>query len=195
MPIKQWFEHQFAANGKYIVKLTGMNECDSLTREKEITVDYAIANDFDYTAQDLTLSYTVDPTYLEGVYWSFGDGASSQELAPVHTYATNGVYTVSLSMYSVPEVHTITKEIQVGSGAGIDDNMAGRQLNIYPNPASGSVTINSLYSELVSIYTMQGQLVKQQRLQQGDNTVDISSIDRGIYLVACHGELSKLIVR
>lgn len=49
--------------------------------------------------------------------WSFGDGGTSTERSPVHTYTTAGTYTVTLTATNAGGSNTITKagEIVVGS--------------------------------------------------------------------------------
>ena len=51
-------------------------------------------------------------------FWEFGDGATSQEFAPTHTYLADGTYTVSLNMITslgAQGVITKTDYISVGS--------------------------------------------------------------------------------
>ena len=91
--------------GSYTVVLTatGPNGVDTLTRTNYITV----------SASPPTALFTADPTsgkkdlrvefsnsslrYSTSV-WDFGDGNTSTENNPVHTYTTSGTYDVSLSV-------------------------------------------------------------------------------------------------
>lgn len=43
-------------------------------------------------------------------WWFFGDGQTSREQSPSHTYAANGIYTVSLVAINSGEPETVTKE-------------------------------------------------------------------------------------
>src|SRR5690606_13497198 len=55
---------------------------------------------FNWTAEELTVSFTSTSTDDGGApahAWDFGDGSSSTEENPVHTYAADGSYTVTLT--------------------------------------------------------------------------------------------------
>jgi len=57
---------------------------------------------FTYTTSDLTVDFTDQSTDSDGTIsgwsWDFGDGATSTEQNPSHTYAADGTYTVSLTV-------------------------------------------------------------------------------------------------
>ena len=48
-----------------------------------------------------------------GVYWDFGDGSTSTDLAPSHTYYIPGSYNVTLNIYSVSGTATNTQQIYI----------------------------------------------------------------------------------
>jgi PKD repeat protein len=58
--------------------------------------------DFTYTTTDLTVDFTDQSTDSDGSVvawsWGFGDGATSTEQNPSHTYARDGTYTVKLTV-------------------------------------------------------------------------------------------------
>jgi Zn-dependent metalloprotease/chitodextrinase len=60
------------------------------------------AADFSYTMDGLTVSFTDESTApsgsIESWNWEFGDGETSSEQNPVHSYAAAGSYTVTLSV-------------------------------------------------------------------------------------------------
>lgn len=68
----------------------------------------------------LTVQFTDQTTGdINGWWWFFGDGQTSREENPSHTYTTNGTYTVSLTAFVSGEPQTMTKDdyIRVGSQA------------------------------------------------------------------------------
>ncbi len=97
--------HTYSDSGHYTVTLTATNSCGSDTETK---VDYitvtctAPVADFEGspTSGDapLTVNFTDlstnNPTAWE---WDFGDGGTSTEQNPTHTYNTAGTYTVTLT--------------------------------------------------------------------------------------------------
>jgi PKD repeat protein len=94
--------------GTYTVCLTVYSACDNTidTYCEEITVEGCppCVSYFDYV-QDPNDIYTV---YFNNVpvdsiaswFWEFGDGTSSNEQLPTHTYASEGIYEVCLTVYS-----------------------------------------------------------------------------------------------
>lgn len=56
-------------------------------------------------------------------------------------------------------------------------------INVYPNPSSGFVNINSTKESLIFIYNSLGQPVHKTKIFQGQNKLDLSAIAPGIYFV------------
>ena len=95
--------HTYNSAGTFTVKLTATNSCGSntKTRPSYITViDKPVAN-FTGTptngCKPLTVNFTDqssnNPTSR---YWTFGDGGTSTQKNPSHTYNSKGTYTVTL---------------------------------------------------------------------------------------------------
>ncbi|MCX6285145.1 MAG: T9SS type A sorting domain-containing protein, partial [Bacteroidetes bacterium] len=72
-------------------------------------------------------------------------------------------------------------------GNSINDHSENNKhfLNLYPNPASKIVTVNTGMNEhsVISIYNMQGQLLLQQQAKQGKTDIDISELAKGVYIL------------
>ncbi|SVD00995.1 uncharacterized protein METZ01_LOCUS353849, partial [marine metagenome] len=52
----------------------------------------------------------VENTAIDSFHWDFGDGNTSSEQHPTHSYADYGVYTVSLIVYGAEASDSLTKE-------------------------------------------------------------------------------------
>ncbi|MFA5415070.1 MAG: DUF2341 domain-containing protein, partial [Methanoregula sp.] len=121
--------HTYAANGNYTVNLTisnsyGSNSCVKtgyITVGSGIPVGAFTANATSGNAP-LTVQFTdgstVNPTSWS---WDFGDGATSTEQNPVHSYAANGNYTINLTVSNSYGSTSCVKTdyITVGSGVPI----------------------------------------------------------------------------
>ena len=134
-------------------------------------------------------------------YWSFGDGSTSTDSFPIHTYGTPGYFTICLTItdsancvssycdsffYSFKtgggEIHELNAVNPVATGINIISPQLS--LSVYPDPASTEVTIGagSLPVDLAVIYSVTGQQLSQSE-RPVNNKVDISSLADGIYFM------------
>jgi len=65
----------------------------------------------------------------------------------------------------------------------VDDFNFDNNLSVYPNPAKNQVNIKLDRNSVYSIYNINGRLLKQGKLLQGINTLNIKNIRRGIYFI------------
>jgi uncharacterized repeat protein (TIGR01451 family) len=98
-------EHIYTNPGRYTVSLTATNACgsDSETRTEYIVIHAGPTADFSAEPRSgtvpMSVSFTDLSTSAMGITswsWSFGDGATSPDRNPLHTYTAVGTYTVSL---------------------------------------------------------------------------------------------------
>ncbi len=77
------------------------------------------------TVDGLTATFTNESKYASSYKWDFGDGASSTDSSPVHTYAAKGKYVPTLYATgadgTVKEASTVL-HISKGSAIKMDDN-------------------------------------------------------------------------
>ena len=97
--------HIYGAPGVYTVTLVSSNNfsCnDTLVIQNLITVNPPLANFTVNSACGNQLTYSFINTSIGGTsyLWNFGDGTTSTAFSPSHTYAANGVYTVTLTVTS-----------------------------------------------------------------------------------------------
>lgn len=78
---------------------------------------------FSHSANKLVVSFSdssTDDTGVTGHAWNFGDGASSSEVSPTHTYLTAGNYSVQLTVTDADSASdTMTKVVTVSSGGEV----------------------------------------------------------------------------
>ncbi len=104
--------HSYSSSGTYTVELTVTdNEGATDTTTKNITVQSSEENtvptaDFSYDPTEPTSGETIQFTdtsedldgSISSYSWNFGDGSSSTEASPSHTYSSSGTYTVELTV-------------------------------------------------------------------------------------------------
>ena len=69
---------------------------------------------FTYSLNGLTVNFFNTSTDAVSYLWDFGDGATSIEMNPVHTYAVQGCYNVTLTATNPYGVNTISSLIFIG---------------------------------------------------------------------------------
>jgi PKD repeat protein len=98
--------HTYASSGTYTVILA-VTDNDSNTDAASHDVSITTTNtpptaDFTFTTNDLTASFTDQSSDSDGSVdswsWDFGDGNTSTQQNPSHTYASEGTYSVTLTV-------------------------------------------------------------------------------------------------
>lgn len=114
--------HIYEGGGTYTVTLTVADERDASDSESiDITVEASIIppmiTDFTFAASGLTIQFSESiARSVMSRQWDFGDGNTSEETDPSHTYAAEGTYTVQLTVtYEGGGSDTISKEVNVES--------------------------------------------------------------------------------
>jgi PKD repeat protein len=67
-----------------------------------------VPNDFYYVTSSCSSVKFSAPACAPSYAWNFGDGTTSSVQNPTHTYATNGTYTVTLTLNGITKTHTVT---------------------------------------------------------------------------------------
>jgi len=128
----------YSTAGTYGVTLTVTNAAGSGTLSMTDAVTIAPAANADFVAafDGFTASFTNNSSNATDYHWTFGDGNSSNETSPMHTYATSGNYTVVLVANNdcgVPDMQVAYLSIIVGlNEPGEEDNA---KACVSPNPA------------------------------------------------------------
>ncbi|WP_196137686.1 immune inhibitor A domain-containing protein [Aliikangiella sp. G2MR2-5] len=118
--------YTYASEGIYDVTLTVTDsvsgDIDSFTQKVE--VGSAPVSSFSFTASDLTVNFTNTTTGGIGTLryqWNFGDGTSSTQKSPVHTYSAAGTFTVILTTIDGANIsHSSSQEVTVQESSGGD---------------------------------------------------------------------------
>jgi PKD repeat protein len=112
--------HTYAANGTYTVCLTASNSAGSNTTCSTITVSNASTPvaDFSSTSNGGTVMFTDNSTNSPTSWmWDFGDGNTSTQQNPTHTYAANGTYTVCLTASNSAGSNTTCSKITISNAS------------------------------------------------------------------------------
>jgi len=137
--------HLYNEDGQYAVSLTIMAGNCSATTEKYVSIGdstwypeecqalfYTEYNQNNFlTANFVDLSYSPSGV-INGYQWEFGDGTGSAEQNPSHTYASEGEYMVTLTIYSQNCTSTFQEVVYMEDWGNGDDPCDGCQTFFYP---------------------------------------------------------------
>lgn len=158
-------------------------------------------------------------------HWDFGDGTTSNQQYPTHTYNDTDVYYVCLTITARSGTDTcvdtycdsigfdsngdlVYKANQQGFTINVIDPATIGQteyslssaLDLYPNPTNGNATLQwdaRLEVMEVEVLSVNGQLIKSTR--PTDSSLELRSLERGVYIVRVKSEAGvatkKLIVQ
>lgn len=141
-------------------------------------------SNFGWTQNGNTFSFIDSTAGSTAWSWNFGDGNMSTNQNPTYTFSGYGVFTVTFIVDGPCKTDTITKIIELYP-AGILDINSAKLVTCYPNPTSSNlhVELNGFTTKQLSIINVLGQSVKEIKLNQASETLDISvqEIPKGIY--------------
>lgn len=167
--------HVYAEPGMYDVSLTvsGPGGTDAETKLDYITVYTPVQADFTAIPVDglapLEVVFTNASTGDISTYeWGFGDGTTSAEQNPTHTYTTEGIYTVSLTVDGLGGSSTVTKTEYVTVRLG--DITGSVMFWNEARPLSGASLVLSGGAE-------------QTAYSLADGTYSLAGLERGSYTV------------
>jgi len=142
--------------------------------------------------------------------WDFGDGSPLvNQLLTSHSYSSPGTYNICLTMASAfigftnTYCDTLTvdslgnivyKGINTGFSlqtttptilTGLENTSATNSIHLQPNPAQDKITISGVNSELKNFVLLNavGQQVNSGSFINKQNTIDISDLSNGIYII------------
>ncbi len=89
--------------------------------------------------------------------------------------------------------------VYASSSVGFPENETST-FRFYPNPANDNIQFSAEMNGQLSIFNLAGQLVKNESIKKGENNIDISAMETGIYILQFidnehHVSVEKLIVR
>lgn len=127
-------------------------------------------------------------TSASSLTWDFGDGQTSTQTNPSHTYVQSGKFNVSLiaSNGSVTDTIIQNQLITVTPAIGIKTTQMLTSTVIYPNPVNNiaNIKFDDASLHILKIYNIMGQLILSHNVT-GSARIDLSGLTQGVYLLEC----------
>lgn len=160
------------------------SSCDTLGLDNNPIAKYRYEQDtIDYLKVRFTdLSYFRPESWL----WDFGDGSTSTERYPYHTFPSNGTYKVCLTVSNENSSNTVCRTLSFGTVSTSAPERNEIEVNLFPNPVKDYLTL-TIYDYLpqkgiVQFFDIEGQKVFSQKVFNGWNNCDMSGMKSGTYL-------------
>ncbi|MDH4472887.1 MAG: PKD domain-containing protein [Fluviicola sp.] len=128
-----------ATAGTYGVTVTNADGCEATDEVVVDLLDAPVAN-FTQVITSVTSNFTDNSTNATSWMWNFGDGNTSTNQNPSHTYAASGTYTVVLVATNDCGNDTTSTQITV-NGVGLSELQLEQSINVFPNPNNGNFTV------------------------------------------------------
>ena len=144
---------------------------------------------------NFTFAFTPDVTGADTYLWDFGDGNSSTDSTPVHTYTQAGNYTVSLSVTDSNGCSAVTTQnVQTGT-ASIQDPQAFSVL-VFPNPFTDELQIRGNWpgEVQVALLSPDGKTVFTGRMPSNVFTVRPEGLSSGLYYLEIRDHTGRVTV-
>ncbi len=142
---------------------------------------------FSYLANQRVVNFTDASSGATSWLWNFGDGNTSIQQNPTHTYTQNGNYIVTLTINGGTCVHSDTLAVAMTSFSQDLENE--NSVSILPNPTSG-VTYLCLDQTVaravdVQVISIDGRILLKAQIDEGQSrtVVDISCLPNAMYYV------------
>jgi len=160
------------------------------------TVVYNVIADWDFTVNHANPSFTttiVDGEVafssvdnLDSYSWDFGDGNTSTDSNPTHTYLANDDYMVSLTVTKCGEINTQNQSITIDNLSTPEFNIV-QSISMSPNPVQNELYIkfNDIKDNMaIFLYDITGKQVLKKDIIVKENTViNMSALSSGLYLL------------
>lgn len=178
-----------------VTDVLGCQQSDTVV----VTTPPGVTAFYNFTFSGLTATYQdLSAGNVLSWFWDFGDGSTSTQQNPVHTFSHDGPWSVCLTVTSACfsdnycDLNSLTAAL-----AG----QPGGQVRLYPNPANDRVTLESVAAFPggfeVSLSELSGRIVKEWHWPEGETTFQfgIEDLTSGMWLLQLQNGEVELVFR
>lgn len=182
----------YEAEGTYSITLKVTNQYNESTETftDAVTVIGLPNATFDGTQINNMVTFATTASNTTTYAWDFGDGNTSTEENPSHTFNENGIYEVKLTVTNECGEYFVTESYIIISNSVTEAELAG--VNIYPNPAKNILNIQLTNSDSdkinMDVLDINGKLVLSNTFNTANHTIDVSKMPAGTYLIRLKSE-------
>ena len=129
-------------------------------------------------------------------FWTFGDGASSYEQYPFHTYIHEGIFTVCLIVSNEFSRDTFCQVINLTTSGTSSSPSLLESIAVRPNPFGSLLYFDmgaGLPETVITLYDITGRVALRQKAYSGLNEINTTNLPSGMYFwqIVSHGVVVK----
>lgn len=169
---------------------------DSLDRWNLHALNDQTIAEFAFTDDGNDVSFLNTSSHSTMYHWDFGDGQTSTETHPSHTYATEGTFDVELIASDPCDSDTTTIQVTISTdNSGI--NSIEKNNFILKNLNNDLYSIeNKLHEEYqLSIVDINGKTINSNPISSSKHIIDLSSYQKGIYYISLQNNTQKKVIK
>ncbi len=187
-------------SGTYVLSIIDWIGCSSSSNSIDVVVNPLPTAIFSPDLEGYGIEFnnlSVDATNYE---WNFGDGNTSTDFEPTHTYSIDG--SVDMYLVAINDCGTDTAFLNLAN-VNIEEVTPIKDLKLYPNPSNGAFNIqftaNSNDKVAISVFDLKGNMVDSfaanQQVGTNSLTLDYSYLSLGLYLIQLNSASSAAVLR
>lgn len=151
---------------------------------------------FEYNQVGGELDFENLSVNADNYFWNFGNGDTDTTANPTYTYTESGQFEITLVAMSGCKIDSVSTlvDIVISDIFNVHEKVI---LSVYPNPASGKLSvdytsINCCSSYSFSIMDMVGNVIGSYELNdnKGSIELDIEGLNNGVYTLLFHDNIS-----
>ena len=182
------------ANFYYFFYDWKIDSIKSARKEVIVNVNPSPIADFSSSINPLNngeVTFTNTSNNATSYLWDFGDGNTSTDANPIHTYTMSGNYTITLTSTNVEcgdNLKVSNIDVTV-STLSINEEDFLNSVNVYPNPFNNSITINLNSDSQINyqLFDINGRLIISKTNSSPINNKiiidNLSSLSKGTYFL------------
>jgi PKD repeat protein len=187
--------------GTYTVYASDLNGCIDSTEVTIFAEGDSPVPSFNPLVSGEAVQFINTSLFGTSFFWDFGDGSTSTDISPIHTYAAPGDYLVTLTVTNDCGSESITVNVSTVNIGVTEGALA--DLNLFPNPGDGHMTV-TLGSDVngpvaLQVTDLAGRGLYTALLAatgaDGRATLDLSHLAKGTYLLTFSNDGSQRTLR